>query len=77
MHNGYNKGVEPPSVPFSHLLYMRYAKVHKGVHKGCTLVQVQCISSLLLLSIGYTGNALGVHRGKSVIRGTKRVRGAI
>ena len=40
-HKRYNKSVEPPSVPLSYLLYMRYARVHqgnswgtKGVHWG-------------------------------------------
>ena len=33
MHNGYNKGVEPPSVPFSYLLYMRYAKVLLNIER--------------------------------------------
>ena len=38
MYNGYNKGVEPPSVPLSYTLYTRYANTKwntlgmKGVH---------------------------------------------
>ena len=41
MYNGYNKGVEPPSVPLSYTLYMRYANTKwntlgmKGVHYEC------------------------------------------